>query len=285
MGTRRHRRDACAYPDLVPGVVRRFAHWLARSNDTAVSMYTAKMSRYRLQSAYLPQGWTHDVHVTVSDEGLITEIGSVALAAAATPRQSSASTASWCRGCPTRTVTRSSAPWPATRNTGVRHAIVSGPGGRPCMGWRIASRPTICRSWRPSCSWKCSRQVIPRWRSSTTCTGKPAVRSIADANPLWEAIGAAAAAAGIGLTFLPTLYQCSDFGAAPLKAEQARFALETEAFLKAVADRSARIGARCRARYAPERRSTACARYRSRHCGRPASRCAASMPPCRCTSM
>ena len=33
-----------------------------------------------------------------------------------------------------------------------------------------------------------------------------------DANPLWEAIAPGAAAAGIGLTFLPTLYQCSDFG-------------------------------------------------------------------------
>ena len=62
----------------------------------------------------------------------------------------------------------------------------------------------------------------------------------AGANLLWEAIGNAAATAGIGLTFLPTLYQSSDFGAAPLKPEQARFALQTDAFLRAI---EARVGA------------------------------------------
>jgi formimidoylglutamate deiminase len=54
---------------------------------------------------------------------------------------------------------------------------------------------------------------------------------------LWDAIGAAAAATGIGLTFLPTLYQTSDFGAQPLKREQARFALETDQFLRAIDQR------------------------------------------------
>jgi formimidoylglutamate deiminase len=57
------------------------------------------------------------------------------------------------------------------------------------------------------------------------------------ANLLWEAIGEAAATAGIGLTFLPTLYQSSDFGAAALKPEQARFALQTDAFLRAIEER------------------------------------------------
>jgi formimidoylglutamate deiminase len=57
------------------------------------------------------------------------------------------------------------------------------------------------------------------------------------ANGLWNAIGAAAADAGIGLTFLPTLYQTSDFGAQPLKSEQRRFALDTEFFLRAVESR------------------------------------------------
>jgi formimidoylglutamate deiminase len=57
------------------------------------------------------------------------------------------------------------------------------------------------------------------------------------ANALWDAIAEAAAASGIALTLLPTLYQTSDFGAQPLKREQARFALETDRFLRAVADR------------------------------------------------
>src|SRR6202034_3937303 len=53
-------------------------------------------------------------------------------------------------------------------------------------------------------------------------------------NPLWQALCAAAETAGIGLTFLPTLYQTSDFGGQPLKAEQRRFEFATDAFLTAV---------------------------------------------------
>ncbi len=54
---------------------------------------------------------------------------------------------------------------------------------------------------------------------------------------LWDAIITAADTAGIGLTLLPTLYQTSDFGAAPLKREQARFALDTQWFLRAIEQR------------------------------------------------
>jgi formimidoylglutamate deiminase len=63
-------------------------------------------------------------------------------------------------------------------------------------------------------------------------------------NLLWEAVGNAARTAGIGLTLLPTLYQSSDFDGAPLRAEQARFALDTDAFLRAIEER---IGAERRA--------------------------------------
>lgn len=59
------------------------------------------------------------------------------------------------------------------------------------------------------------------------------------ANALWEAIGNAATVAGIGLTFLPTLYQSSDFGDKPLKPEQARFASDTDEFVRAVENRIA----------------------------------------------
>src|SRR5271167_4493205 len=44
---------------------------------------TAKMPIYRLQSAYLPQGLIHGVHVTVSAEGFISEISTTAPPAAA----------------------------------------------------------------------------------------------------------------------------------------------------------------------------------------------------------
>ena len=62
-------------------------------------------------------------------------------------------------------------------------------------------------------------------------------KQYAGENLLWEAIGNAADTAGIGLTFLPTLYQSSDFGGAALKPEQARFALQTDAFLRAIEER------------------------------------------------
>lgn len=55
-------------------------------------------------------------------------------------------------------------------------------------------------------------------------------------NPLWGALDAAARASGIGLTLLPTLYQCSDFNA-PLKEEQRRFRMDTEQFVRAIETR------------------------------------------------
>jgi formimidoylglutamate deiminase len=57
-------------------------------------------------------------------------------------------------------------------------------------------------------------------------------------NQLWDATTAAAGAAGIGLTFLPTLYQASDFGAQPLRRDQARFELETRDFLRLIDQRT-----------------------------------------------
>ncbi len=56
-------------------------------------------------------------------------------------------------------------------------------------------------------------------------------------NELWEAVASAAATAGIALTFLPTLYQASDFGPQPLKREQSRFAMATDDFLRAIETR------------------------------------------------
>src|ERR1700721_154192 len=101
------------------------------------------MTRYRLQSAYLPQGWARDVRVMVSD-GIITAI--------------------------------------ETNST---------------------SEPQPGREPQPAAAPQTAR-----------------VR-------------------GIGLTFLPTLYQSSDFGGQPLKPEQARFFLDTDEFLSAIERRIA----------------------------------------------
>jgi formimidoylglutamate deiminase len=57
------------------------------------------------------------------------------------------------------------------------------------------------------------------------------------ANALWQALDAAARAAGIGLTLLPTLYLSADFGPQPLRREQRRFRLEVDEFLDALVRR------------------------------------------------
>ena len=56
--------------------------------------------------------------------------------------------------------------------------------------------------------------------------------------PAADAVSSAADTAGIGLTFLPTLYQSSDFGGRPLRPEQGRFFLDTDEFLRAIERRS-----------------------------------------------
>ena len=61
--------------------------------------------------------------------------------------------------------------------------------------------------------------------------------SSANTSAFWDATANAARTAGIGLTFLPTLYQSGDFGSAPLKAEQRRFFASTEEFLRGIEDR------------------------------------------------
>ncbi len=50
-------------------------------------------------------------------------------------------------------------------------------------------------------------------------------------NPLHAAVIEAARDTGIGLTFLPTLYQHADFGGAPLREDQRRFAASVEEFI------------------------------------------------------
>jgi len=205
-----------------------------------------KMAIYRLQSAYLPQGWSRDVLVTVSTEGVITAINA---SAAAEPQRA----------------VEPPQPTPGTSIERVDGIVIPGmPNAhshafqRAMAGnaeYRSSARDSFW-TWRQAMYALANRiapeelQVVAtqlfiemlkagytsvaefhylhRPGSGVTYTGE---------NLLWEAIGSAAAVAGIGLTFLPTLYQSSDFGGAPLKPEQARFALETDAFLRAIENR------------------------------------------------
>jgi formimidoylglutamate deiminase len=205
-----------------------------------------KMAIYRLQSAYLPQGWIHDVRVTVSSEGIITAIDAGA-------------------GAEPQLAVEPPARIPATAVERVDGIVIPGmPNAhshafqRAMAGnaeYRSSARDSFW-TWRQAMYALANRIGPEELRVVATQLFvemlKAGYTSVAEfhylhrpgsaaqyagENLLWEAIGSAAALAGIGLTFLPTLYQSSDFGGAPLKPEQARFALETDAFLRAIEDR------------------------------------------------
>ena len=153
--------------------------------------------------------------------------------------------------------------------------------------YSLANRlsPTSCKSSPPSFMWRCSKRATPPWPNFITCTGGRDGSHYTGANPLWEAVHAAAETTGIGLTFLPTLYQTGDFGGQPLKPEQARFQYDTDAFLARRRIAGARGPTRRpTSRNVPAWLSTACARCRCRNCSAPPHACSTSTPACRCTS-
>jgi formimidoylglutamate deiminase len=195
------------------------------------------MHRYHLQSALLPQGFARGVIASVADDGFITEVD----AAPADGRE---------------------APSGAERIDGIvlpgmpnahSHAFQRAMAGN--TEYRLSARDSFW-TWRRAMYALANRidpddlQILATQLFVEML--KSGYTSVAEfhylhrqkdgapypaANSLWDAIGSAASIAGIGLTFLPTLYQTSDFGGQPLKAEQARFASDTDAFLRAVESR------------------------------------------------
>jgi len=213
------------------------------------------MTIYRLQAAYLPQGWARDILVAVS-EGMIT-----AIEAATTTQQQ-----------PLQSQPSQSQPSGAPEFERIDGIVVPGmPNAhshafqRAMAGnaeYRLSARDSFW-TWRQAMYALANRvgpedlQIVATQlfvemlKVGYTSVAefhylhRPAAEApYATANLLWEAVGGAAHAAGIGLTFLPTLYQSSDFGGQPLRPEQARFFLDTDGFLRAVEER---IGAERRA--------------------------------------
>jgi formimidoylglutamate deiminase len=198
-----------------------------------------KMAIYRLQCAYLPQGWIRDVLVTVSSAGIVTAIDADAAAAPhpipetaigrvdgiVIPGMPNAHSHAFQRAMAGNTEYRSSASdsfWTWRR---AMYALANRIGPEEL---RVVATQLFIEMLKAGYTSVAEFHYLHRPSSGVQYTG---------ANLLWDAIGDAAAAAGIGLTFLPTLYQSSDFGGAPLKPEQARFAMETDAFLRAIEDR------------------------------------------------
>jgi len=204
-----------------------------------------KMAIYRLQSAYLPQGWIRDVRVTVSSEGIISAIDASAAAEPQRPTELQRISESAIERVDGIVI-------PGMPNAH-SHAFQRAMAGN--AEYRSSARDSFW-TWRQAMYALANRIGPEELRVVATQLFvemlKAGYTSVAEfhylhrpsggahytgANLLWEAIGDAAALAGIGLTFLPTLYQSSDFGGAPLRAEQARFALETDAFLRAIENR------------------------------------------------
>jgi formimidoylglutamate deiminase len=204
------------------------------------------MAIYRLQTAYLPQGWSCDVRVTVSTEGIITAIDANAdaepqLGVEPPPR------------IPGTAIERVDGIVIPGMPNAHSHAFQRAMAGN--AEYRLSARDSFW-TWRQAMYALANRIGPEELRVVATQLFvemlKAGYTSVAEfhylhrpssaahyagANLLWEAIGDAADTAGIGLTFLPTLYQSSDFGGAPLKPEQARFALQTDAFLRAIEER------------------------------------------------
>ena len=197
------------------------------------------MRRYHLQSAFLSQGWVRDTLVTVSEQGFITAIetaaagGHAADAAAeriegiVVPGMPNAHSHAFQRAMAGNTEYRLSA----------RDSFWT---------WRRAMYDLANRIEPGDLKILATQLFVEMLKSGYTSVAEfhylhrnLGGAAYAGTNPLWEAIEEAASAAGIGLTFLPTLYQCSDFGGRPLKPEQARFASDTDDFLRAVEERVA----------------------------------------------
>jgi formimidoylglutamate deiminase len=189
--------------------------------------------QYHLESVLLPAGWTQDALVTVAEDGYISAIeqGAQSHADDAQPERVSGIVV------------------PGMPNAH-SHAFQRGMNGN--TEYRLSARDSFW-TWRQA-MYALANRIEPQ-DLQTLATQlfvemlKAGYTSVAEFhylhrqpdgenypgdNALWAATAQAAAVTGIGLTFLPTLYQTSDFGAAPLKKEQARFATETEHFLRAI---------------------------------------------------
>jgi formimidoylglutamate deiminase len=190
-----------------------------------------------MQSVLLSQGFARGIIVTVSDEGVITAIDAV-------PADD--------RGTPSGAERIDGIVVPGMPNAH-SHAFQRAMAGK--TEYRLSARDSFW-TWRRAMYALANRiepgdlQIlatqlfVEMLKSGYTSVAEfhylhrqPGGVPYSSVNALWEAVSNAASIAGIGLTFLPTLYQTSDFGGQPLKPEQARFASDTDTFLRAVENR------------------------------------------------
>jgi formimidoylglutamate deiminase len=188
--------------------------------------------RYQFESALLAHGWARDVVIGVED-GRIVSIDTGHDAASAVervegivvPGMANAHSHAFQRGMAGNTEYRLSA----------RDSFWT---------WRQAMYALAARIEPKDLRTLATQLFIEMLKSGYTSVAefhylhrRPDSTHYAPGAGLWDAVIDAAAQAGIALTLLPTLYQTADFGAAPLRADQARFGLDTDWFLRAIEQR------------------------------------------------
>src|SRR5882762_7202993 len=219
------------------------------------------MKQYQLESALLPQGWVRECTVTVADDGIITHVDT---GAGLAPTLGSISTPDVALAPDLAPASDGASTFGSERVAGI--AIPGMPNAhshafqRAMVGnteYRVSARDSFW-TWRQA-MYQLANRIEPEELQILATQLfvemlKAGYTSVAEfhylhrqkngalypgTNDLWQAIDNAAQIAGIGLTFLPTLYQTSDFGGKPLKREQARFAMDTDVFLRAIGERLA----------------------------------------------
>jgi len=190
------------------------------------------MKQYQLESALLPQGWARECTVTVADDGIITHVesgtstpGAERVPGIAIPGMPNAHSHAFQRAMVGNTEYRLSArdsfwTW--------RQAMYQLANRIEPEELQILATQLFVEMLKAGYTSVAEFHYLHRQKNGAPYPGT---------NGLWEAIDNAAEIAGIGLTFLPTLYQTSDFGGKPLKREQARFAMDTDVFLRAIEQR------------------------------------------------
>ena len=193
------------------------------------------MQDYRLKSAYLADGWASDVLVSVAADGFITAIGkgggptpgAATIDGIVIPGMPNGHSHAFQRAMAGNTEFRLSErdsfwTW--------RHAMYSLANRMEPDELQVVATQLYVEMLKAGYTSVAEFNYLHRRRGDARHTSA----AYEGANALWDALGAAAETAGIGLTLLPTLYQTSDFGAKPLKSEQQRFRFDTDAFLRAV---------------------------------------------------
>src|SRR5271167_735143 len=173
--------------------------------------------QYHLESVLLAQGWVRDAFVTVADDGHVSRIDihpqtsrpdAQRVAGFVVPGMPNAHSHAFQRGMAGNTEYRLSS----------RDSFWT---------WRQAMYALARRITPPDLELIATQLFVEMLKAGYTSVAEfhylhrqSDGTAYAATNELWDAIARAAETAGIGLTFLPTLYQTSDFGSQPLKPEQ-----------------------------------------------------------------